>query len=259
MKELKFRKENHQSNHLPKALILGGTDGLGRQLALEAAKNSLWPVVTGRRSVLGDKELREICSAIRLDLSKDKSVNDGLAILRHWFQSDVGYVFWNAGVFLRKPMHSVSPDDIDRMINVHLRGPMKFLQGFHKMQERPYHLVVIASTSSWRVRVDETLYCALKAAKAAFARNFARELVGDLFKSKVTLVNPGGMKTPNFWEPSGQDISGYMDPKEVAEIIWREVLLQKDRDEPYHEVQILRNEDGSPRVEYGPKLPELPF
>ena len=100
------------------------------------------------------------------------------------------------------------------------------------------------------------MYCALKAAKAAFTRNFARELVRDLPGSKVTLINPGGLKTPNFWKNSGQDISKFMDPNEVAKIIWNEIERQE---EPFKEVNILRKSDGGHNISYGPRIPEQPF
>mgnify|MGYP001611567019 CR=1 FL=1 len=169
---------------------------------------------------------------------------------------DIKYFFCVAGIFLRKPMKDVSKEERKAMIATHLDGPIEVLQQFHRHQKTPYHLVTIASTSSWRMRDNETLYCALKAAKAAFTRNFARELARDFPGSKTTLVNPGGLKTPNFWDASGQDISAFMEPDKVAKIIWDEVAGQTTN---YKELQIIRNNDGSPKIEYGPKIPELPF
>lgn len=240
------------------ALVLGGTKGLGLSLACQSHLHGLIPIVTGR-SLSGEDTRKElgpenVCSTIlfrKLDLT-DLGDIDWLKLK----DFNIPYFFWVAGVFSRKSLRDLPIEDLNQMIDVHLRGPIRVLQQFHKNRVGPYHLVVVASTSSWRMRTDETIYCALKAAKAAFARNFARELVRDFPGSKVTLVNPGGLKTPNFWGVSGQDISKFMEPKEVAKIIWDEVLRQEA---PYHEIQMMRNDDGSPKVEYGPRLPELPF
>src|SRR3989338_8226375 len=115
-----------------------------------------------------------------------------------------------------------------------------------------YDLIVIGSSSAYRVRTDESLYGALKAAKAQLARNLGKELPRDLPGSKVLLANPGGMATP-FWDGRDRDVSSFMDPKDVARVIWDEVRRQ---DTPFLEIQVIRQADRSPKVEYGPRLPE---
>ena len=237
------------------ALILGGTKGLGLSLAGEAGavRKNIWPVVLGRSSPYN---LPFKTRSIKIDLTNQASITN---FFQENIYSSFDYIFWNAGIFLRKPLSSYSGEELDKMISTHLLGPIQFLRLWHLLQlksKAPYHLITIASTSSWRIRENETLYCALKAAKAAFTRNFARELVRDLPGSKITLVNPGGIKTPNFWQNSGQDISKFMDPDAVAKIIWSEVEGQRDS---FKEVQIMRNDDGNPNVSYGPRISELPF
>lgn len=239
------------------ALILGGTKGLGLSLAFEAGCNRrVHTIITGRSS-LGDLNRPFNSELINLDLTDPKSVEE--VFVHHKFES-VGYIFWVAGIFIRKPFTDTSPYNFEQMLSTHLSGPLRFLENIHRLitfnRGYPYHLITIASTSSWRIRENEALYCALKAAKATFTRNFTRELIRDLPGSKVTLVNPGGMKTPNFWQESGQDISKFMDPNAVAKIIWDEV---QNQEVPFKEVQIMRNDDGSPNVSYGPRMSELPF
>ena len=69
-------------------------------------------------------------------------------------------------------------------------------------------------------------------------------------------MNPGGLKTPNFWNESGQDIGAFMEPDVVAGIIWDRAMAQTA---PFDEYQVIRNPDGSPRVEHGARAPESPF
>ncbi|MBI3274357.1 MAG: SDR family oxidoreductase, partial [Candidatus Colwellbacteria bacterium] len=190
-----------------------------------------------------------------LDLADPESVEQ---ISRRRIEP-VDYLFWVSGKLSRVPLDQMVSDEVDEMIGINLSGPVRAIQLIHFDQhylvKKPYHLVTIASTSSWRMRNNETLYCALKAAKAAFTRNFARELVRDLPGSKATLVNPGGIKTGLFQDVD-QDTTNFMDPDEVARIIWNEVERQKEQ---FKEVQVMRTEDGRPDVSYGPRLPELPF
>ena len=95
----------------------------------------------------------------------------------------------------------------------------------------------------------------MQAAESAFTMNFSRELARDLPGSKTILVHPGGMKTDLF-KGTNTDTSNFMEPNVVAEIIWDEVESQRS---PFKELQIMRNDDGSPSVSYDPRIPELPF
>lgn len=250
------------------SLILGGTKGLGRALAIESLRRYIRPIVVGRSAekLYEDPALHgaELFAADLTDIETAyRGISRGL-FDSEWTPKDlkpqsIAFVVWVAGVFLRKPIVEHSEKDIRQMINTHLTGPVSVLSALSetmKLSHAAYHLITIASTSSWRVRENEALYCALKAAKAHFTRNFVGELVRDLPGSKATLVNPGGLKTPNFWENSGQDISKFMEPDEVARIIWNTVLAQE---KPFVEMQIMRNDDGTPNVSYWPHLPEQPF
>lgn len=235
---------------MKQAFILGGTKGLGLALAQEAVYHSIESVITGSSANTMDSAVVPTGTAVvALDLSKP---------LRNFDFSLFGfydYFFWNAGIFLpRKPFVEATDADIERMVSVHLLRPLQFIRDFQKMATKPFHFVTIASVSSWRLRADETIYCSLKAAKAAFTRNYAVELTRNLPGSKVTLINPAGIKTPNFWKGTGQDISKFMDPRALASVIWNEVLQQE---KSFSEIQIMRDDAGKPWVTYGPMCPEI--
>lgn len=240
---------------MKRALIIGGTKGLGLSLAWGTYERDIIPVITGRSTWENSINFPPIVEYFELDLTDPASFKS-LSVLK---RKPLDYVFWVAGNFTRQRFVEMVPGRVSEMVSVHLSGPVNVLQALHSEAidlRQPYHLVTIASTSSWRMRENETLYCALKAAKAAFTRNFAQELVRDLPGSKVTLVNPGGIKTPNFWARSSQDISKFMEPDVVARVIWDQVQRQAKL---FEEMQIMRNDDGTPNVSFGPHLPELPF
>ena len=254
---------------MARSLIIGGTRGLGRALAIGSLRRGITPIVTGRfRSLEQAKIDPELQGAEfhQFDLDYPAMIgSSGLA----W--GDISQVFWVAGIFMRSKVIETATEDIERMISTHLLGPIVTLREIVQLMKcgvnwdktfqppnKPFHLVTIGSTSSWKVRDNEAIYCALKAAKAHFTRNFARELVAELPGSKVTLVNPGGIKTPDFWQGSGQDISGYIEPSDLAELIWNEVLAQE---QPFAEFQVLRHPTapGEFYVQRGPHTPEQPF
>jgi NAD(P)-dependent dehydrogenase (short-subunit alcohol dehydrogenase family) len=242
---------------MKKAIILGGTRGLGAALAHECARRGVQPIVYG--SSVGSDEgepaepLPPGAVSHRLDLTDAASV-----AAFNPEEDEVGYFFWVAGVFLKKRLVDTSAFEMDRMVDIHFKAPLQILQRFQRARRRAYHLVCIASCSSWRLREDESIYCALKAAQATFTRNFTPELVRDLPGSKVLLVNPGGLKTPHFWKDVPTELEGFMDPSRVAAIIWNTLSAQQGA---FHEMQILRRKPvvpgSDPLVEHGPKLPEV--
>ena len=251
------------------SLILGGTKGLGRALAVESLKRNIPTTVVGRTPP-GRQASPEMVGAayITADLSQSKAFADPhiLSALTSMVLPETTHIFWVAGMFLRKPLTDCTTQEVIQMTATHFTGPVSALQIIHRIMKtakplsdnpgQPYHLVTIASTSSYRERENESLYCALKAAKAHFTRTFAKELIRDLPGSKVTLVNPGGLKTSNFWKGVDQDIANFMDPAAVANMIWDEVLGQTTN---YLPLAIERNPDGSPRLFRGEKMPESPF
>jgi short-subunit dehydrogenase len=85
-------------------------------------------------------------------------------------------------------------------------------------------IVNIMSTSALLGRAEETIYCAAKWGARGYTEALRTELKGT--KRNIIAVYPGGMKT-DFWKVPGQnrDISGFMDPTEVAEKIVNAVMV----------------------------------
>ncbi|MGF6813116.1 NAD(P)-dependent dehydrogenase (short-subunit alcohol dehydrogenase family) [Paraburkholderia sp. Clong3] len=237
------------------ALLLGATKGLGLELAREGARRQISPIIYGR-SVGNPNAITEAphgATLHRLDLqSRDSVMQVPLP------DQPVAYVLWIAGAFHKAPLEHTDPDDIDLHTDLHFRGPVHFLHRFLRHRLEPFHLVTIGSVSSWRLREDEALYCGLKAAQTAFTRNLAVELARDRPGARVTVVNPGGLNVPTFWEKMPQDLSGFLDPAMVARFVWDSVAEQRG---PYREIQIMRPKPavvGSPPlIEYGPRCPEV--
>lgn len=237
-------------------LVLGGTKGLGRAIAIESLRRGIQPTVVGRSAAQAKNDPALIGARFTVaDLA------DPFPLLaEHLAATDITKVFWVAGAFDRRAFDEVDRTTMEHLVRLHLIGPLVFLQAWHRARRtagcQPYHLIVIASTSSWRIRDREALYCSLKAAKAHLTRNLAAEITRDLPGSQVVLINPGGMKTENFWAASGQDIATYMEPAAVASVIWDIVAKQETG---FMEYQIMRRDSGAPEIIVGPVAPELPL
>ncbi len=239
------------------AFILGGTSGLGLELARESSKNSICPIISGRSASPSNQDMYPPMSlTCKIDLTTyGVDMEQQKDFERIVFLKTPSYFFWNSGILLRQPLLLTQPEELEEMTKVHFTGPLQVLQDFHLHSYRPYHLITIASTSSWRMRKNESIYCALKSAKAHFTRNFAGEMFRDDPPGhKVTLVELGGTKTGLF-KGTNTDISNFMDASEVAKIIWNQV---KSQEKAFVEMQIERGDQGQPIVSYGARMPESP-
>lgn len=245
---------------MSQSLILGGTKGLGRALAVNSLQRGFPTIVVGRSVGKLNRDFELNGAEKRLaDLRNPDAYKDVLKPTDR-----LTHVFLVAGIFMRRPLVDTTSHDNLQMAQTHLLGPVEMLKAIHRLMRtsrpfadppgQPYHLVVISSTSSYRIRENEEMYCALQAAKAHFTRNWARQIATDLPGSQVTLVCPAGMKTDLF-AGTGQDTSEYMDPTAVAEIIWGIVLRQTDRFLPV----VIERKGSEPQVTIGSPAPHEPF
>src|SRR3989338_8717250 len=160
---------------MSQSLIFGGTKGLGFALAHEAAARGIEPIVTSRYAddPAVAAELPPTAARVVMDLASAGSIERAFPQLP---QDTIDYFFWNAGIWPgRVPFRELAPGVIDAIIATNLAGPLKLLQKFHAARvalERPYHLIAISSVSAWRIRSQETVYCASKDAQAVFVLNF---------------------------------------------------------------------------------------
>ncbi|MFJ6569427.1 SDR family NAD(P)-dependent oxidoreductase [Streptomyces sp. NPDC091292] len=234
------------------AVVIGGTHGLGRALALGARERGLLTVAYGRTAASLD-DTEDLLPRF-LDLCDPHSVRTASV--------DVPrpcYVLWVAGAFLKKPLVETTEYEVEQLTRLLFTGPVLFLRRLLAGAEGPVHLITIASSSSWKRREQESLYCGLKAAQATFVRNLVPEMIAAHPENRVTLVNPGGLAVPDFHTGLALDFGAMMDPGRVAEIVWDIATAQR---QAFTEVQILRSRapgsEGTPEVSYGARAPQPP-
>ena len=231
--------------------ILGGTSGLGQEIArIVAGEGDGYEVTVAGRSA-------KDCELVRMGRATPMQLDLEARHVRPTIPDDIGpfdLIVWAAGMQQRGAFSDLLTDEIRRHCRVQFEAPVEILAELLRAQKRadyPMHLVMISSTTSWHARADETLYGALKAAQSHLARGLGLALPAELPGSKVLLVNPGGMATP-FWKHPDQDLSRFMDPASVASIVWDEIREQQGS---FKAIQILRQPDGTPKLERGPRLP----
>lgn len=188
-------------------LIIGGSSGLGFELAQRFSKtNSV--IVTGRR----DPQDSDI-NFISLDLNTSdmlaKSLDNFVEKLPH-----INNLVYAAGFFQEARLSDLSDQEINNMISVGLAAPTLILQRLLKKQNQLHGFIAITSSSQYTPRLLEPVYTAVKAGLGMLAHSLSLDERID----KVLVAAPSGMKT-RFYENSGRDTTGMLDPSWVADQI----------------------------------------
>jgi len=216
------------------SLVLGGTRGLGAEIA-RAARDRGWRTIEVGRSASGSVEPDR--QTVRCDLAAPEDV---ASLVRRLDAErvDVDRFFWVAGAMGRGAFAEQDPAEVVRLVDVNLRNALLVAQwAWRHLQDRGGGgtFTVVASTAAGAARPKEAVYSATKAAQAAFARSLAAENVDE--RVGVSLFLPGGMKTSLWSADPHPEFDSFLEPGAVAE--WIVGLIERQR-EPFVERLISR-------------------
>lgn len=218
------------------SIISGGSGGLGLEMAellLKAGKNILILGRDTKRLAIALKRLNDLivnCTAESLLCNIGDEV-DIKRVGKHIIENNyvVEYLFNNAGRGLFTKATNSTSALIDVVFEPNLKGLILLTSEILRITPESEELTIvnIMSTSALLGRAEETIYCAAKWGARGYTEALRTELKGT--KRNIIAVYPGGMRT-GFWNVTdhNRDISGFMDPAEVAEKIVNAVLV-KDR------------------------------
>jgi len=182
------------------AVVIGGTSGIGRTLAIGLALAGANVVATGRRAELVEKVAQEIRATGRRSLSLTCDVTDraSLEALLTSTTAEFGSVevLLNcAGRTKRTPTLEVSDKEWGDIMETNLNGTLRACQVFGRhMIEREYGRIInIASLSSFVALMEVAAYTASKAAVAALTKSLAVEWAQH--GVCVNAIAPGVFKT----------------------------------------------------------------
>jgi NAD(P)-dependent dehydrogenase (short-subunit alcohol dehydrogenase family) len=164
------------------AVVLGGTDGIGRAISLGLAEAGADVVATGRRKEPVEAVAAEIEARGRRTLRLPSDVQDrgSLERLRDGVRSSLGDadILVNcAGRIKRTPTLDVGEDEWNAILDTNLTGTLRACQVFGRsMVERGYGRIVnTASLNSFVSFHEVAAYAASKAATAALTKSLAVE------------------------------------------------------------------------------------
>jgi NAD(P)-dependent dehydrogenase (short-subunit alcohol dehydrogenase family) len=164
------------------AVVVGGTTGIGRALALGLADAGANVVATGRRQALVDEVAGAIEARGRRSLRVAADVADGASLraLRDACVSAFGHVdivVASAGITKRAPSADMDEADWNRILETNLTGTLRTYQTFAPgmIARRSGRLIGIASLASFVGLMEVAAYTASKSAVAGLTRALAVE------------------------------------------------------------------------------------
>jgi len=164
------------------AVVLGGTSGLGRTIALGLADAGADVLASGRRQELVDEVATEVEAKgrkslrIASDVRKRESVVAARdAAIQAWGKVDI--LVNAAGITKKVPTLEMAQSDWDAILETNLTGALQgcLVFGEHMLQRRSGRIINIASIGSFRALYQVAAYNASKAGLASLTRSLAVE------------------------------------------------------------------------------------
>ncbi len=181
-----------------RALITGGTSGIGLETAREFLAEGARLIVTGSSDESVRKAQEELGSSTVVLRSDAASIDDqrklATAVGEHFGQLDV--VFVNAGASLWRPIEAWDENSFDRIFGTNVKGPYFLIQALLPFLANPSSIVLNASAFA-HIGVPMTSVCsATKAALLSLVKTLSSELMSR--GVRVNAVSPGPIDTPIF-------------------------------------------------------------
>jgi NAD(P)-dependent dehydrogenase (short-subunit alcohol dehydrogenase family) len=194
------------TNQQPKiVLVTGGSRGIGKSIALNAAKRGLGVILTynsnpGQGQAVADTINSDggKAVALQLDASQISSfgdfANQVLQVLKkEWNRENFDYLVNNAGIAQRTLIKDTTEELFDQLVNVNFKGMFFLSQKLIPLIVDGGQIINISSGLARFAFPGVAVYGALKAATEGLTRYFAKEYAER--RIRVNSVAPGAIDT----------------------------------------------------------------
>ena len=184
-----------------RALVFGGTSGLGKSIALGFAEAGADVVPVSRRAEEVQKTAGEIRALGRrtMELTADVTRREEIQRVIDRMRAELGRIdilVNSAGTTKRAPSLEFADEDWNRVLNINLNGTWYACQMVGRvMKEQMYGRIInLASIGAFLSLHEVTAYCASKGAVAMMTRCLGAEWVK--YNITVNALAPGVFETP---------------------------------------------------------------
>lgn len=175
-------------------LVTGATSGIGRQIAIDAARAGARVTLSGRN----EQRMAEVLSnmsasnheSFLMDLSQASDIDEAINKMTNF-----DALVFNAGTLKTIPVRFVKQEDIDQLFQVNFNSIVILVQKLLKAKKinDGAAIVMISSASTLKFTLGNSMYAATKAALNAYTRALALELAPK--RIRVNAVLPGMIET----------------------------------------------------------------
>lgn len=181
-----------------RAVVVGGTSGIGEAIALGFAADGADVIATSRResAVAETADRIEALGAETARVTCDVTEPDTLEDLRDVAEAELGgvdVVVPSQGAISRETVLGISDEEWDRVLDVQLDGVRRVVQALVPAMDDGGSVVTISSLSAGLAMANLPAYATAKGGVEAFTRVAAKELAPEV---RVNAVAPGFVITP---------------------------------------------------------------
>jgi NAD(P)-dependent dehydrogenase (short-subunit alcohol dehydrogenase family) len=179
-----------------RALITGGTTGIGLETAKQFVKEGARVAITGRNPETLEAARKELGPDVLVipsdasDVAAQKQVAE--AVQKAFGGLDI--LFVNAGSVDMRPLEKFDEAGFDRSFALNVKGPYFLIQALLPIFANPASIVLNTSVNAHIGMPGTTVYAATKAAMISLARTISGELISRGIR--VNAVSPGPIATP---------------------------------------------------------------
>ena len=179
-----------------RALITGGTSGIGLEIARHFLSEGARVVVTGTNPVTLDsaaKELGDPADVIASDAGNIEAQRTLARTVGEKFgQLDI--LVANAGIAELRPVDRWDEAGLDHSFGINFKGPFFLIQALLPLFANPASIVLTTSVNAHLGMPNTSVYGASKAALLSLARTLSGELIPRGIR--VNAISPGPVATP---------------------------------------------------------------
>ena len=179
-----------------RALITGGTTGIGLETARHFVSEGARVIITGTNPTNLESARKELGSdvlVISSDAANAAAQKDVAETVRKTFGA-LDILFVNAGMVDMRPIDQIDEAAFDRSFAINLKGPYFLIQALLPLFANPASIVLNGSVNAHIGMPNTTIYAASKAGLISLIRTLSGELIGRGIR--VNAVSAGPISTP---------------------------------------------------------------
>jgi NAD(P)-dependent dehydrogenase (short-subunit alcohol dehydrogenase family) len=206
-----------------RALITGGTSGIGLETARQFLREGARVMITGTNA----KNLKaasgelgpdvEVIASDASNIAAQKALADAIRLKFGALDA----LFVNAGIVDMRPVEQIDEAAFDRLLGINLKGPFFLIQALLPLFANPASIILNGSVNAHIGMPNTSVYAASKAGLLSLVKTLSGELISRGIR--VNAVSPGPITTPLYGKLGFSET----DLKQVAATIQQQIPAKR--------------------------------